>query len=229
MLSNLTNTIFWESKKGILLQVLLVLIPPVFFLKSPLLLLGLFFSTLLAWGMLRLCNKRWKDVGLYKPKNIGRLILVTLIATAILFPLSSVVKQVVINLTGTMPNLENFSAIRGNFVALAVGLLVAWFFGAFLEEFFFRGYLQNTLHTFCSKVGCSQWIAWTIAVLATSVCTGIGHFYQGITGMLTAGFIAIGFSIIYLINRRNLWASILAHGLYDTVAFLFVYWGIITT
>jgi membrane protease YdiL (CAAX protease family) len=152
-----------------------------------------------------------------------------LIATAILFPLSSVIKQVVINLTGTMPNLENFSAIHGNFTALAVGLLVAWFFGAFLEEFFFRGFLQNTLHTFCSKIGCPQWIAWTIAVLATSVCTGIGHFYQGITGMLTAGFIAIGFSVIYLINRRNLWASILAHGLYDTVAFLFVYWGIITT
>jgi hypothetical protein len=64
MLSNLTNTIFWESKKGILLQVLLVLIPPVFFLKSPLLLLGLFFSTLLAWGMLRLRNKKWKDAGL---------------------------------------------------------------------------------------------------------------------------------------------------------------------
>ena len=229
MFNNLTDTIFWESKKGILLQVLLVLTPPVFFLKSPLLLLGLFFSTLLAWGMLRLCNKQWKDAGLYKPKSIGRLLFVTFLATVILFPLSSVIKQVVINLTGAMPDLENFSAIHGNFLALAVGLLIAWFFGAFLEEFFFRGYLQNTLHTFCSKVGCPQWTAWTIAILSTSVCTGIGHFYQGITGMLTAGFIAIGFSIIYLINRRNLWASIFAHGVYDTVAFLFVYWGIITT
>jgi len=229
MLSNLTNTMFWYSKKGILLQVLIVLTPPVFFLKSSLLLLGLFFSALLAWGMLRLCNKKWKDVGLYNPENTGRLIFVTLIATAILFPLSSALKQVVINLTGAMPNLGNFSAIRGNFLALAVGLLVAWFFGAFLEEFLFRGYLQNTLHIFCSKVGCPQWVAWTIAILATSACTGIGHFYQGITGMLTAGFIAVGFSVIYLINRRNLWASILAHGVYDTVAFLFVYLGIITT
>ncbi|MCL2123637.1 MAG: CPBP family intramembrane metalloprotease [Desulfovibrionaceae bacterium] len=229
MLNNLTNTMFLESNKGILLQILLVLIPPVFFLKSSFLLLGLFLSTLLAWGMLRLRNKRWKDVGLHKPENIGRLLLITLIATAILFPMSYMVKQAVIKLTGAMPNLENFTAIHGNIAALAVGLLVAWFFGAFLEEFLFRGYLQNTLHAFCSKVICPQWIALTIAILATSVCTGIGHFYQGITGMLTAGFIAIGFSVIYLLNRRNLWASILAHGLYDTVAFLFVYGGIITT
>ena len=229
ILNKLANTMFWESKKGISLQVLLVLIPPVFFLKSTFLLLGLFISTLLAWGMLRLRNKRWKDVGLHKPENVRRLLLVTVIATAILFPLSSAVKQMVIYLTGAMPNLEDFSAIHGNLAALAVGLFVAWFFGAFLEEFFFRGYLQNALHTFCSKIGCSHWVAWTMAILATSVCTGIGHFYQGITGMLTAGFIAVGFSVIYLINRRNLWASMLAHGVYNTVAFLFVYWGIITT
>lgn len=214
---------------GLLLKILFVLLPPVFFLRSEsplLLLLGLFLSTLLAWGMLRLRNKTWNDVGFRKPENIGRLVLVTLVATTVLIPLSFVAKHVVMIITETAPNLDVFKVIQGNIPALMAGLVTAWIFGAFLEEFLFRGFLQNSLAELLSIKGCPRWIAWTGAVLVTSVLTGIGHYYQGITGMVVAGFIAMGFSVIYLMNRRNLWSCILSHGLYDTGAFLLVYGGV---
>ena len=214
------------TKWGLLLQIFLVFLPPIFFLKSAYLLLGLLFSTLLAWGMLRLRGKTWKDVGLCKPKHIGRMVFITLIATAILLPLSNFVKHGIIALTETVPNLEAFEAMQGNIVALAGGLAVAWIFGSFLEEFLFRGFLLNTLYELFSNKECPKWVTWTVAVLITSVFTGIGHFYQGIVGMIGTGFIAVGFASIYLINRRNLWSSILAHGLYDTVAFVLVYLAI---
>ena len=215
-----------NTKWGLLLQVFVVFLPPIFFLKTVYLLLGLLCSTILAWGMLRLRNKTWKDVGFCKPQHIGRLVLISLIATAILLPISNLVKQGIISLIGTVPNLEAFEVIQGNIAALAGGLVVAWIFGAFLEEFLFRGFLLNTLCELFSSKKCPKWVTWTVTIIITSVFTGIGHFYQGIVGMLGTGFIAVGFAAIYLINRRNLWSSILAHGLYDTVAFVLVYLAI---
>ena len=221
------RTQFVNSKQGLLLQVILVLIPPVLFLKSVYLLLGLSLSLLLAWAMLRLRGKKWQDVGLKKPEHLGRLLFITLIAVAILLPLSSLAIHIVEILTESTPNLEAFEQIRGNLVALAGGLVIAWIFGALLEELLLRGFLLNTLYELFSYKNCPQRLTWTVAVLVTSVITGIGHCYQGIVGMVGTGLIAVGFSAIYLMNRRNLWSCILAHGLYNTVAFILVYRGIV--
>ena len=217
------NIKFIESWQGRLLQILIVFLPPVFFLKNVYLFLGMVLSLLLAWAMIRLQNKTWQDVGLRKPEHFGRLLLITLIATAILLPLSHVIIDAVKNLTGTVPNLEAFTVLRGNIAALAGGLVIAWIFGAFIEELLFRGFLLNTLYKVLAKEGSLQWFTWSVAIFITSVFVGIGHSYQGIVGMVGTGFIAVGFSIIYLLNRRNLWSCILAHGLYDTVAFIQVY------
>ena len=217
---------FLEMRTGHIMQILIVFLPVVFVLRSIWLLVGLCLSTLLAWGMLRLCGKTWRDVGLRKPDDIRRLLYVTVIATMVLIPVSFAAKRMVMAITQTAPNLAAFQTIHGNFMALAVGLVVAWLFGAFLEELLFRGFLQNWLAQLFAGKGGPAWPAWTGAVLATSVVTGLGHCYQGMTGMLVAGFIAVGFSAIYLVNHRNLWASILSHGLYDTVALLLIYYGV---
>ena len=220
------QTKFIKSKLGLLLQILLVFLPPVFFLQSVYLLLGISFSLLLAWAMLHLRGKTWQDVGLRKPEHFGRLALITVIATAILLPLSSVAIYIVEIFTESLPNLEAFKILQGNLAALSGGLIIAWIFGAFVEELLFRGFLMNTLYELLSNKSSSQWLTWTVSVFVNSVFTGIGHLYQGMVGMVGAGLIAIGFSVIYLLNRRNLWSCILAHGLYDTLAFILVYKGI---
>ena len=217
------QTQFVNSKQGLLLQVILVLIPPVLFLKNVYLLLGLSLSLLMAWTMLRLRGRKWRDVGLKQPEHFGRLVLVSLIATAMLLPLSSLAIHIVEVLTESTPNLKAFEQIRGNIVALTGGLVVAWIFGAFVEELLLRGFLLNTLQELLSYKSCPQWLTWTVAVLGTSIIAGMGHSYQGRVGMIGTGLIAVGFSAVYLMNRRNLWSCILAHGLYDTVAFILVY------
>ena len=220
------RTQFTNSRQGLLLQILLVLLPPILFLKSVYLLLGISFSLFLAWKMLRLRGKTWQDVGLRKPEHFGRLVFITFIATAILLPLSSVAIHIVKTITASTPNVGAFDILRGNIAALAAGLVIAWIFGAFVEELVLRGFLLNTLFDLFSDKSCPQWLTWTVAVLLSSATSGMGHFYQGIVGMVGTGLIAIGFSAIYLINRRNLWSCILAHGLYDTVAFILVFRGI---
>ena len=214
------------DKTGLVLQILIVLLPPVFFLRSVWLLAGLCLSTLLAWRLLRCRGKTWRDIGLRRPEHFGRFVIVTLMATAVLIPASFAAKRAIMAVTQTAPNLAAFQAIRGNLSALAAGLVMVWLFGALLEELLFRGFLQNMLCELFSGKDRPQWLTWTGVVLVTSGVTGLGHCYQGISGMLVAGCIAVGFSVIYLANRRNLWASILSHGLYDTVALLFIWYGI---
>jgi len=217
----------FNSKPGLALQILIVFLPPVFVLQSVFLFPAMIVSLALAWIMLRRRGKTWKDVGFYKSAHPGRLLLITLIATVILFPVSHAAIRMVKIITASTPNLEAFGILHGNIAALAGGLVIAWIFGAFIEELLFRGFLLNTLYDLFSQKNCPHWITWMAAIVVTAIFTGTGHLYQGIVGMIGTGLIAIGFSAIYLLNRRNLWSCILAHGLYDTVAFVLVYLGIL--
>ncbi|MCA9098036.1 MAG: CPBP family intramembrane metalloprotease, partial [Planctomycetaceae bacterium] len=67
---------------------------------------------------------------------------------------------------------------------------------------------------------------WAISLFVTSILVGIGHAYQGLTGMILTAVIGFGFGLVYLANKRNLWSSILTHGFYDTIAFLLLFAGI---
>ncbi|MDR0522547.1 MAG: CPBP family intramembrane metalloprotease [Planctomycetaceae bacterium] len=216
------STVFWQSRKGIFLQILFVPLPMLFCLTSFYLLFGLSVSVLSAWLMLRLRNKRWRDNGLTRPENVLRLAVISSFSAAILLPLSCAVKAGITAAAGTPPNLAVFDVLKGNLTALLAGLTVAWIFGAFLEELFLRGFCLPSFYELLPEQT-GRRLRQAGAVLLTSVFASAGHFYQGTAGMFTAGFISAGFSVIYLLNKRNLWSSILAHGLYDTAAFFLVY------
>jgi len=53
----------------------------------------------------------------------------------------------------------------------------------------------------------------------------VGHQYQGPSGMITAGLGGFVFGLLYLVAGRNLWVSVIAHGMMDTVGFLLLFLG----
>jgi membrane protease YdiL (CAAX protease family) len=215
----------WKTRKGILLQVIIVLIPSIIFLKSgKLLLVGLFFSVLLSWIGLKLQKQSWVDVGVKKSSNLKKFFLVAIVSTLVLIPLTYGLRYIVTSITNQQPNLEAFKAIEGNPTALLLGLIVVWIFGAFAEEMFFRGFLMNSLYKLFPD-NFTDRVRWALSLAMTSMLVGIGHSYQGITGMILTGVIGFCFGLIYLNSRRNLWPAIFTHGLYDTVAFVMVFFG----
>ena len=217
----------WSGSEGILLQILIVLFPSALLLKAGVLLLaGLTLSTLLAWRMLQLQSLTWKNVGFSIPENRINMTVKVLISLILLFPFSYFSRKWITAWLNIEPNLDNFKVVEGNFSGLILGLIVAWIFGAFMEEFLFRGFLLNAFQKLFKNYKLSSNVSWIFAIIITSAFTGIGHAYQGVTGMLVAGLIAIMYSITYLITKKNLWSSILTHGIYDTVALSLVYWGI---
>jgi membrane protease YdiL (CAAX protease family) len=218
---------FWNSRKGIMLQIVIVLLPPIFFLKSgSLLLAGLSASVLLSWLGLRLRQLTWPDIGLKRPSNFRNVFLTVILATLAVILLSYTMRHVVTYLTDQEPEIEAFKNIEGNPKALLVGLFIVWTFGAFAEEMFFRGFLINAFYKLLPGHQFNDRLRWGLSLLITSVLVGFGHTYQGITGMILTGLIGFCFGLIYLFSHRNLWPGILTHGLYDTVAFILVYFGI---
>ena len=125
------------------------------------------------------------------------------------------------HLTGTTQDLSAFEDIKGNVGKLIILLIATWTLAAFGEEIVYRGYLQARVSSLFSdgRVGIIA------AVAITSALFGLAHTEQGVIGVVVTFFDAIVFSIIKLRLDGNLWGSILAHGLSNTigiVAFFFI-------
>ena len=218
--------LFLQSRTGILLQIIIVLIPALVFLKSgSLLLIGLLISLILSAIFLKLQMKKWTDLGLTFPDNLKRIIISVFIYAIIIIIISFFLRRLIVFLTDEPPNLDAFKAVQGNPVNLIFGLIIIWFFGAFCEEMLFRGFLMNSFFNLLKENQFSDSVKWGISLVITSVITGIGHAYQGTTGMILTGIIAFCFGLIYIYSNKKLLPSVLTHGIYDSIALIMLYSG----
>jgi membrane protease YdiL (CAAX protease family) len=117
------------------------------------------------------------------------------------------------------PTLGTFRAIQESTAKLVAGIVVAWMLGGFLEELVFRGIVLKSVATLMSA-----WLAAPIAI-AIAVCVaasgaGLMHLYQGPRAMVIVTQLSVLFGVLFVLSGYNLWAVILCHGLYDTVAFI---------
>lgn len=187
--------------------------------------LGLFSivaAWLLIWGFMRKNKKSWKELGFKKPHSWPRTWLVALTGAAgIHFIIGKLLKPQITKVTGPL-DISEFASIPGNPAALALGLLVVWTLAAFGEEMVFRGYFLNRLAGLFKR----RHFAWTFAILISSCIFGFGHIYQGFAGVILAFAAGILYCLAYFFNLRNLWAPILMHGIYDTFAFLILFFGL---
>jgi len=180
-------------------------------------------SILLALGLIRLVlwlrRSNWHEFGLKRPKNWLKTILLAVGGLISIYFVVIVTMPIVTRLTGKPVDRSQFDVLRGNVPALIIGLLVVWTLAAFGEELIFRGYLMNTL----ANAFRQEKTGWIIACIVNSVIFGLGHTYQGITGVIMLGIVGFLYALFYLGSGRNLWVPILIHGLYDTTAFLVIF------
>ena len=101
--------------------------------------------------------------------------------------------------------------------------IFAGFTVAFGEEMLVRGFMMNRL----AQLFGSTRAAWATALVISAVIFGLMHVYQGTMGVLLTGAVGLVFGAAYLIVRRNLWVTIIAHGVIDTLAFVAFYFGMV--
>ncbi len=77
------------------------------------------------------------------------------------------------------------------------------------EETGFRGYVLTKLNLFLNN--------WYLTVAVSSLCFGLGHFYQGVGGVILTGTYGLLFCLLF-IWRKSLIPGIFAHSLQDLTA-----------
>jgi membrane protease YdiL (CAAX protease family) len=176
-----------------------------------------------AWLSLWFRGKGWSDFGIKKPESWKGTFLLAVIGGIVFQALSLyVIEPVLGKLTGDIPDVSIFKPLVGNVQQLIFWLIISWTFAAFLEEMIFRGYF---MHRFADLFKRSN-TGWVVGLVLANVLFGFGHAYQGVSGMIATGISGLVFSGLFFASKKNLWAAIIAHGIYDTAGFLMIFFGI---
>jgi hypothetical protein len=187
----------------------------VFFSKTP-------YLFLMAWVSLRWRGLRWGDVGLGRPPNWPRTIVIGVLCGIGMELLELFVTQpLLVKLTGKMPDFSDLGELRGDWKLMLLLVALSWTLAAFGEEMVYRGYLMNRV----AGLFRNPKVAWTVSLIGVSFAFGLGHIDQGITGQLENMIDGLLLGVIFLASGCNLWAAIITHGVTDTVDIILMYLG----
>jgi len=184
---------------------------------------ALIYLFVIGWLSLWLRKSGWRQLGLSRPtswlRTIGIGALVGLVYQAVSIWL---VVPLLHQLTNEPLDLSQVTTVHNNVSLLILWLTVSWTIGAFGEEMVYRGYLLNRVADLLRH----SRVSWVIGLIGSSVLFGIGHSYQGITGILETFVFGCVMAGLYLTGRRNLWLLVIAHGVYDTAALVLIFLGL---
>ena len=194
------------------------------FLGGMLVTLGYVLSSKVATIVLKLQSKSWSQIGLARPKSWPRTVLLSIGALIALFLVSTALQVVAINLPGAEVapiDQSRFNPLEGNLAMFLLFVVLAWTTIAFGEEMFYRAFLITQLGDVFpqSKMG-------TVLVLVgSSVIFGLVHWVEGPLGIINTFAMGLLLGGIYLRTGRNLWITIIAHGLANSIRFYFLFIG----
>ena len=165
-----------------------------------------------------------RGFGLGRPASIPRtLIIGVLVGVGYQVFGTFVVEPAITRLTtGVLPDVSGFRHLVGDKRALVQFAIQAIVIAGFFEEVAYRGWILTRF----AELGRYSRGAWAGAAIASSVLFGLIHMYQGPSGMISTGVSGLLFAAVYFATGRNLWASIVAHGVMDVAGFFMIYLGI---
>jgi hypothetical protein len=186
--------------------------------------LGYLLAILAGGFILKAGGSGWRQIGLAKPGSWIRTTLAGVgawLGAVLVFVLAQNAAVGALTAFGAAPSAldqSRFNTIEGSLPLLILMLVLAWTTIAFGEELFYRAFLISRLvdHT---PVG-----SWT-AILISGAVFGLVHFAEGPVGILSNGAFGLLFGWIYLRSGRNLWITLIAHGLLNTLRFVLLYTG----
>ncbi len=231
-----TRSLLEEKGLGTLLGILLVFVPFVLMgyvgeslgagsaISNVVINLAYLFGVGIATLVLKPWGWNWRGIGLARPASwrgtVVRAIGATLVTLIILIALQMILFMVV-GPAGPASDQSEYNPISGNLPLLLGMLVVAWTIVAFGEEMLFRAFIINALGRPFQQTR----VTVALAVVGSSVVFGLAHFAWGWMGVLETTLIGLVLGTAYIRSGRNLWVTIIAHGLANTTKFLLLYSG----
>jgi membrane protease YdiL (CAAX protease family) len=164
-----------------------------------------------------------RSVGFVRQASWRRTLLIASVTAVALQLVSTYVTEpLVTHFTHRSADLSEFRPLVGNLKFALLALVLVWTFAAFAEEFVYRGYILTRM----ADIGGGSTRAWAFSVLGGAILFAIGHYYQGPTGVVDSGVTGLVLGTLYVRSGRNLWTTILTHGLTDTLGVAVVFTGL---
>jgi uncharacterized protein len=193
-------------------------------IASVVIILDLFIPTIVVLGLIIISLLVRKEnisiLGFKRSDNPLRMFLFILFTVIIWSLLQlSLFMPVTNHLSGTVQDVSAFAGLKGNLGELITFLILTWSLAAFGEEIVYRGYIQRRI----TDVFGENNLGAIMAIGISSILFGIAHTEQGIVGVIIVSLDAVLFSLLKRKFNNNLWASILAHGLINTIGLVTYY------
>ncbi len=175
--------------------------------------LPLFLAALGVIVWMRVTGRPWRSLGL-SGGPLGIMLLIALAALAARLLWGEAVGLVASPEEGGETP-ARFAGLAGDLGAFLIALVPMWVVAAFGEEVLHRGFLLPRL---AIMMGRTTDLAWIVPVLILAVGFGLGHAYQGVTGLIGAAGAAVIYSVAYIASGFRVWPGIVAHGLANSIA-----------
>lgn len=191
-----------------------------FLYKGPLAIVA---GALIASYFLYRNGERWRDLGFRRPESWVNIALGVVLCVGALIAVQYVlVVPASESLDLGEPDLSALAVVRVDFVTFLIFLgPLSWGSAAFGEEFIARGFILNRIAVAAGGTRA----AWLTAAVIQAVIFGLAHSWQGLAGMIATGVVGLVFGLAYLLIGRNLWLTIITHGLFDSVTVVAIYIG----
>jgi hypothetical protein len=169
-------------------------------------------------------SSSWREIGLGRPASwlktalFGVGAFVTAVVVFLVMQTIAVVFLTALGLAPSEIDQSRFNQIEGNLPLFILMMILAWTTIAFGEELFYRAFLITRMIDFTS-------IGQGLAILIAGIIFGVVHFAEGPVGILSNGAFGVLFGWIYVRSGRNLWITIIGHGLINTLRFTLLYVG----
>lgn len=137
--------------------------------------------------------------------------------TALMLAYSPVADWIATRIVAKPPKLDAFKPLQESWLKLVIGIAIAWLLGGFIEELVFRGLVLRAIE---DLTGATPAVASAGGIVVAAIGAGIAHKYQGPRAMIIITQLSVLFGVLFVITGHNLYAAILCHGFYDTVAFI---------
>ncbi|UCE25761.1 MAG: CPBP family intramembrane metalloprotease [Candidatus Zixiibacteriota bacterium] len=162
----------------------------------------------------------WPYFGMTGP-NWPKTVYVAFLSAIGIFIVNDFLVQPLIEFYFDKIDLSEFSQLEGSLPNYVLFILLGWILGGFCEEIIYRGYVLKRLAVIFGNTN----KAWLLSAIIASIVFGFAHGYQGPSGIIATGMIALLFGIIFIFNKNNLMVLVLTHGIYNTIAITLIYLG----
>ena len=188
--------------------------------------IGYMLAVAVAWLMLQRQGVGWREIGLARPSSLVRTVLIGVGVLFAAFVAINLVQIVAVSLPGDIlpPDESRFNILEGNLPLLMVLIVAAWTTFAFGEEMMFRAFLITRL----AEIFQNTKAPLVFAAVGSSVAFGLAHYGEGPLGLATNGAFGLVLASAFLLTRRNLWVTIITHGLANTLRFVVVFLGVLS-